>query len=417
MTPTEALLHLASLPPSDIKMGLERVQAALERLGSPQARVPAIQVAGTNGKGSTSVLVATCLGRRWRTGLYTSPHLARVNERFKVNGADITDEALGRCVARIVETLGREHRLTYFELGTLVAFHHFAQVGVDLAVLETGLGGRLDAATACVPVVTAITPIDFDHVEYLGSTIEAIAAEKAGIIKRGVPVVSSAQRPEALAVLVSAAARAGAELRLEGRDFHGTASSWEGRRWRLEGLELPLRGPHQEQNLSVALACLELVAERGFALSEEEVKEGIRTTRWPGRLEEIAIDPLVVLDGAHNPSGAEALVRALETVYAARPVHLVFGVFSDKDGESMMRTLFPKCAGVYLTPIDHPRSRHPESYLELAKKLCPSVERLASASEAVLRARSAAGTGIVVVAGSLALVGQVRRLLAGGGGD
>ena len=225
-------------------MGLQRVEVALARLKNPHAQLKVLQVAGTNGKGSTCALVGSCLSQRWRTGLYSSPHLVRVNERFKVNGEDIGDEALGRCVAEIVEVLGVDHQLTYFELGTLVAFWHFARERVDLAVLETGLGGRLDATTACAPSVTAITPIDFDHMEYLGTTIEAIAGEKAGIIKPLVPVVSSAQQPDALRVLEVAAARARAPLWLEGRDFSGGAGEWWGRSWHFKDLELGLRGPH-----------------------------------------------------------------------------------------------------------------------------------------------------------------------------
>ncbi len=411
MTPAEGLAHLQGLPPSSIKMGLGRVSAALERLGNPQKDLQVLHVAGTNGKGSTCALAASCLSRRWRTGLYTSPHLVRVNERFKVNGEDIEDEVLGRRVAEIVEVLGVDHQLTYFELGTLVAFSHFAHQRLDLAVLETGLGGRLDATTACAPLVTAITPIDFDHMEYLGTTLEAIASEKAGIIKPTVPVVSSLQRPEALAVLEAAAARAGAQLFLEGRDFHGEGRRWEGRHWRLDDLELPLHGPHQRQNLSVALACLEQLSERGFPLDQEALRDGVRGTRWPGRLEEVPTEPLLVLDGAHNPAGVAALLAALDAEYANRAVHLVFGVFADKDSEPMMRALFPRCAAVYLTPIDHPRSKPPETYEALARSLCPQVCRVSTLTEGLDLASRRASSGMVLVAGSLALVGEARRLL------
>jgi dihydrofolate synthase/folylpolyglutamate synthase len=396
-------------------MGLGRVRAALARLGNPEARLQALHVAGTNGKGSTCAIAASCLSRQWRTGLYTSPHLVRVNERFKIDGEDISDEVLGRRVAEIVEVLGVDHQLTFFELGTLVAFWHFFREGVELAVLETGLGGRLDATTACVPLVTAITSIDLDHQEYLGTTIEAIAFEKAGIIVPGVPVVSSAQRPEALRVLEAVAAGAGAPLRLEGRDFRGSGHRWEGRHWRLDGLELPLRGPHQVQNLSVALACLEELGDRGFPLSAQAVRQGLRATRWPGRLEEFRGSPTIVLDGAHNPAGVVALVSALDAEYPGRAVHLVFGVFGDKDSEPMMRALFPRCAALYLTPIDSPRSRSPDAYVALARTLCPSVQTAGSAAEALEQARTSAGGGLVVVAGSLALVGEVRKLLLDGG--
>ena len=201
MTPQEGLAHFAGLSPSSIKMGLERVLQALAQLGHPERKFPALHVAGTNGKGSTCAIAASCLMQKYRTGLYTSPHLIRPNERIQLDGVEIDDDTFGRRIAEVVEILGTDHELTYFEFGTVVAFWHFAQERVDVAVLEVGLGGRLDATTACVPLVTTITAIDFDHMEYLGNTLAAIAGEKAGIIKPGVPVISSAQEAEALEVI------------------------------------------------------------------------------------------------------------------------------------------------------------------------------------------------------------------------
>lgn len=408
LTPAEGLAHLAGLPASSVKMGLERVRAALDRLGNPERRVPALHVAGTNGKGSTCALAAACLQQRYRTGLYTSPHLVRVNERFRVDGVDIDDEALGRRVAEVLEVLGTGHGLTYFELGTLVAFTHFAAERVEIAVLETGLGGRLDATNACAPLVTCITPLSLDHVDYLGTTLTAIAGEKAGIVKPGTPLVSSRQAPEALAVLRAACP----ELALEGEDFTLEGGTWAGHRWRLPGLAPPLAGPHQRQNLSVALACLEALGARGFPLSPDEVRAGLNAARWPGRLEEVRTTPPVVLDGAHNPAGVEVLLASLDAVYPGRPVHLVFGVFVDKDGDAMIRALFPRCAAVHLTPLDSPRSRPPVGYEAAARPLCPRVQSHPSAKAALAAARSACpADGLVLVAGSLFLVGQVRRLL------
>jgi dihydrofolate synthase/folylpolyglutamate synthase len=210
------LAHFAGLSPSNIKMGLERVLVALEKLGNPQRRFPALHVAGTNGKGSTCAIAASCLSTRYHTGLYTSPHLIRPNERIQIDGVEIDDATFGRRIAEVVAVLGEQHELTYFEFGTVVAFWHFAQERVEIAVLETGLGGRLDATTACVPKVTCITPIEFDHQEYLGHTIAAIASEKAGIVKGGVPLISSAQVPEAMAVLEKVA---GDRLRIEARSL------------------------------------------------------------------------------------------------------------------------------------------------------------------------------------------------------
>ena len=271
MTPAEGLAYLASLPPSSIKMGLDRVQLALDTLGNPQRQYPAAHVAGTNGKGSTCAFIASCLAQKYKVGLYTSPHLIRVNERIKINGVDISDEELGRCAAQVRERLP-DLDLTYFEFGTVVAFWHFAHERVQIAVMETGLGGRLDATTACVPKVTAITPISFDHQEYLGSTLTAIATEKAGIAKPGVPLVLSKQPPEAAAVF--SALTSPSQTFTEGVDFSGAADfRYRGMDLRLDGVTLPLKGPHQTQNAAVALACLELLGRDGFALRDEQIAE------------------------------------------------------------------------------------------------------------------------------------------------
>jgi dihydrofolate synthase / folylpolyglutamate synthase len=417
MRPAEGLAHLASLPASSIKMGLSRVLAALARLEHPERDLPALHVAGTNGKGSTCALAASCLGQRYRIGLYTSPHLLAVNERFRVGGADVTDEALGAAVAEVVGRLGGPgHGLTYFELGTLVAFWLFARQRLDLAVLETGLGGRLDATTACVPLVTCITPLGLDHQAYLGSTLTAIAGEKAGIVKAGAPLVSSRQPEEALPVLEAASRRAAVPLLLEGRDFGLDQDRYRGVARQVSGLHTPLAGPHQRQNLAVALACLEQLEARGFPLSDDEWRQGVAATRWPGRLEQTRTDPPVVLDGAHNPAGVEALLAALGALYPGRPVSLVFGVFADKDYPAMIHALFPRCQAVYLAPLDSPRGLAPEAVKASAGAVGPRLEACASAAEALRRARAeVVPGGIVLVAGSLSLVGELRGVLVGEG--
>lgn len=420
MTPAEGLAHFAGLAPSNIKMGLDRVLLALERLGNPQKKFPSLHVAGTNGKGSTCAIAASCLRTRYRTGLYTSPHLIRPNERIQIDGVEIDDVTFGKRIAEVIEVLGVQHELTYFEFGTVVAFWHFAQERVELAVIETGLGGRLDATTACAPLVTCITPIDFDHQEYLGNTLTSIAREKAGIVKQGVPLISSRQRPEALAVLEAAAP----SLRLEGRDFgaerltNGLVRFWEtltptvSRGEREMDVELHLKGPHQVQNLAVALACLGALTD--FPLTPKELRAGVKDARWPGRLEEFPGEPLVVLDGAHNPAGVQVLLQALETEYAKRPVHLVFGVFADKDSEPMMRALFPRVQALHLTPIASPRSKDPRHYAALARELNGQVTVHPDAETALAAARAQAPhDGLVLVAGSLFLVGQLRRVLLG----
>jgi len=424
VTPEEAVSFLQSLPASTIKLGLERVDEALLDLGHPERALRALHVAGTNGKGSTCAFASRALeAAGLKVGLYTSPHLVRFHERIQVNGRPIEDGALG---ARVLEVLERYRRrderpfpLTYFELGTLVAFRHFAEERVDVAVLETGLGGRLDATNRCRPLVTAITPISFDHMEWLGRTLGAIAGEKAGILKPGVPALCAAQPPEALEVLEAAAAGARAPLSLQGRDFDlDAAMTYRGRAWTLEGLELSLRGPHQRQNAAVALACLEALAGRGVPVTPEAAREGLRTARWPGRLEEVPLSPgapLLLLDGAHNPAGAQALAAALDALYPGRRVHAVFAVLADKDLEGMALALFPRCASLHLCPLPSPRSLAPAAYADRARALCPDVAEYPSVAEALAGAAARArGDDLVLAAGSLVLVGEARALAGSG---
>ncbi len=421
-TTDEALDFFARLNPSVIKPGLERMHVALEALGHPERRYRSLHVAGTNGKGSTCAFSAAALrAAGHRVGLYTSPHLERVTERIQVDGAEIPRELLGRRILEVLErypeAAGTPAPLTYFEFGTVVGFWHFAQEAVEVAVLETGLGGRLDATNTATPLVTAITPISFDHMEYLGNTLGAIAGEKAGILKPGVPVVVSRQEPEALEAISRRAGEVGAPMLLEGRDFTlqeapGAGLSYRGPKWSLEGLSLSLRGPHQRQNASVALAALEQLDARGVAVSAEAARTGLASAYWPGRLEELSRRPAVVLDGAHNPGGVAVLLASLEALYPGRRIHAVFGVVADKDRAPMMRALFPRCASIHLTPLETPRSLAPERYIEEARALCSDVRAYSSLDGALAGARALAmEEDVILCTGSLFLVGAARARL------
>jgi dihydrofolate synthase/folylpolyglutamate synthase len=422
-TPEEAVDFLSRLNPSVIKPGLERMHAALDALGHPERRYRSLHVAGTNGKGSTCAFASTALrAAGHRVGLYTSPHLERVTERFQVNGAEISRELLGRRILEILqrypEAASTSAPLTYFEFGTVVAFWHFAQEAVDFAVLETGLGGRLDATNTVSPLVTAITPISFDHMEYLGHTLGAIAGEKAGILKPDVPVIVSRQEPEALEVITRIAGQVGAPMVLEGLDFALESLpgglSYRGPRWSLDGLSLSLRGPHQRQNAAVALAVLEQLDAWGVTVPLEAARTGLASARWPGRLEEVSRQPTVVLDGAHNPGGVAVLLASLDSLYPGRRIHAVFGVVADKDRAPMMRGLFPRCASVHLTPLETPRSLAPERYIEEARALCADVRAYAGLDDALAGAKAAAMEGdVILCTGSLFLVGAIRARFAG----
>jgi dihydrofolate synthase / folylpolyglutamate synthase len=419
--PEEGLQFLSTLGASGIRMGLDRIAEALKAIGNPEQRYRILHVAGTNGKGSTCAFAASCLvAQGYRVGLYTSPHLVRVNERIQVDGREISDARLGE---RVVEVLTRypqaqqvPYPLTFFEFSTLVALWHFSLERVDVAVLETGLGGRLDATTAAEPTVTAITPIAFDHMDYLGHSLAAIAREKAGILKPGIPAAISRQAPEAMDVLQQVATDLETPLYVEGRDFEIARSDrgrleYRGMRTSLKDIRLNLRGGHQVQNAAVALASLELLA-RELPVSEGAIRSGLASTQWPGRLEEVASQPELLLDGAHNPLGVEILLAALRELYPGRRIHLVFGVLADKDYHAMIAKLFPKCASASLAPLPSPRSLPPESYCSEARSFCPRTSAYSSVADALKAATAnALPEDLVVCTGSLFLVGAVRELV------
>jgi len=413
-TAEEARQFLLTRSPSTVVLGLERMREALREMGHPELLLRTVQVAGTNGKGSTCAFLASMLrAAGHRVGLYTSPHLVRVNERIAIDGAPISDAVLGERLLELLRRSPAARDSTYFELGTLAAVDHFARERVEVAVLEVGLGGRLDATTATRPELTAITRVGLDHMEYLGETLPAIAREKAGILRHRVPVVLAEQRPEALVALEAAAAAAGAPVLLEGRDFALDSGRYRGPGGGLEGVQLGLRGAHQQHNAAVAITLARLLGQRGLGVEDGAVRHGLAETRWPGRLEEVPGHPPLLLDGAHNEDGVASLVAALEAPpWAGRTVHLLLGVVADKRIDPMLRMLLPRCASAALTPLPSPRSLDPATFVALARTLCPVVEVVANPAEGLARARARAGAdGWVLVAGSLYLVGAVKALL------
>jgi dihydrofolate synthase / folylpolyglutamate synthase len=398
-------LYLDALQPLAMRFGLERMERALDALGRPERAYPVLHVGGTNGKGSTCAMAAAALaaaGRR--VGLYTSPHLVRFNERIQVGGAPIPDAALAGCVDAIRRACpwhdagGEGERLTYFEFATLVGLLHFREARVDAAVVEVGLGGRWDATNAVVPRVTAIARIGLDHTQLLGDTVEAVAVEKAGIFKRGVPaIVHGAQPAGALETLRAEAARRGAPLTV-------AAAEWPG--------PVALRGPHQRANAALAAAALEAFAARGVPVDAAAIARGIAGARWPGRLEEVGG---VLLDGAHNPQGAAALAAALPELAPGRPVDLVFGVLADKDHAGMLAALLPAVRRFHLVAPASPRARPAGDLRLLAATLGADADVHPDLASALACARTAAGDrGAVAVAGSLYLVGEARALLGAG---
>lgn len=386
------------------KLGLERITAVLAALGNPERAFHVVHVAGTNGKGSTCAMIEAGLRAAGvRTGLFTSPHLIEPTERIQIDGIPVSEADFERAfnvVHETAEKLDLDCHPTYFETVTAMAFWLFKEKRVNTAVVEVGLGGRLDSTNVVHPVLTLITPIDFDHEAYLGHTIEAIASEKAGILKPGIPAVFAPQRPEAAKVLDARAA----ELRVpvtraeefEIRDLHIDA-----RGSRFSGLVCPLAGEHQVDNAVTAALAL-----RALGVSTD----GIAETRWPGRIEHVSPNPDIILDGAHNPAGACALARYLERFYGGRRIWLVYGAMRDKAIEEVAGVLFPLASELILTAPDTSRALRPEALAEFAASghIGSHIEQTVEAAINYARAH-AADEDVIVITGSLFVVGEARK--------
>ncbi|HOL72145.1 MAG TPA: folylpolyglutamate synthase/dihydrofolate synthase family protein [Bryobacteraceae bacterium] len=401
------------------KLGLERMAALLDALGRPERGRAFVHVAGTNGKGSTCAMIESGLRAAGvRTGLYTSPHLSEPTERIRIAGLPVSREQFStafECVHEAAERLIAAGELeahpTYFETVTAMALVLFRDLGAEITVLEVGLGGRLDATNMVTPRLAVITPVDFDHERFLGRGLTAIANEKAGILKSGVPVVFAAQRPEVAGTLSAHASALGIEpIWTSGWKVRDLDLSPSGSRFVAVGpkeipIECPLAGEHQVENALTAIAALDAL---GFP--PEAIAAGIRQTRWPGRLERVSENPVLILDGAHNPAGARALARYIERFYRDRRVWLIYGAMRDKAVTEMAGILFPLAGEVILTSPAQARAVRCEALRELVDH--PHLRAVPQLEEALALARREAAPGdAIFIAGSLYLVGEARALL------
>jgi len=390
---------------------LERVALALQRLGDPHRRFASLHIAGTNGKGSVAaILHAVLAAGGYRVGLYTSPHLVDLTERIRVGR-----EAIGRAevVSLTAEirsaAAGRGIDLTFFEFLTVMGFLHFARQGVDVAVVEVGLGGRLDATNVVDPAAAVITTIGLDHMQWLGDTPAAIAAEKGGIIKPGRPVVLGRIDGDAAAVLRGLASAQGASVIEPGRDYQAGGEpelDFDGCGWCLRGLPLALRGAYQRDNAATALATLATVRDV-LPVDEEAVRRGLANVRWPGRLDVVATAPLTILDGAHNLDGIEALARELPALLGGRKTHLIFAVMGDKEWRPMVERVAPLCASVVATEVLRPRGASAVAVAEAFRRSCPAIAEPDPVRAWQRVAARAQPDEAIVVAGSLFLVGAL----------
>jgi dihydrofolate synthase/folylpolyglutamate synthase len=399
------------------KLGLDRMSALLEALGEPHRAGAFVHVAGTNGKGSVCAMLESALrAGQVRTGLYTSPHLAEPVERIRIAGEPVSREDFTGAFARVHQAAERlmaegalEAHPTYFETVTAMAFLLFRERDVETTVLEVGLGGRLDATNVVEPRLCVVTPVDFDHEAFLGRGLESIAAEKAGILKPGVPAVFSVQRPKADGVLTRRAAELGVEplrtsqWRVSELEMTAYRSEFlaEGPQRRIR-IECPLAGEHQVENALTALTALD-----ALSLEDEAIREGLRRTVWPGRLERVAEKPDIILDGAHNPSGARALAHYVERFFAGRRVWLIYGAMRDKAVAEMAGVLFPLAHEVIATAPAQARAVRPEVIRGLADH--PRLRTAATVAEAIEMARREAGPeDAIFVSGSLFVVAEAR---------
>ncbi len=411
----KTLEYLYGLEKFGIIFGLDNVRWLLSLLGDPHRLFKTVHVGGTNGKGSVTAMISSILEEDgYRTGAYTSPHLVSFTERITVNREPILEEEVVRLTREIKGRVDGEdprRKFTFFDFTTALAFEYFRRQRVDIAVIEVGLGGRLDSTNVIEPAVSVITNVDLDHRDYLGDTVEEIAGEKAGIIKEGVPAVTGAEGP-ALEVIKKAAADK-ATLYVLGETFGyekrgEQVMSYRGIGRNMDDVRIGLEGDHQLFNAALALCAVEVLNANGFALSEDSMRRALSGLKWPGRLEVVGGNPKIILDAAHNSHATMTLVRFLKTHFQQAKKVLVFGVMKDKDFPAMLAELFPLFDRVILTKPDIGRAASPE---ELAVYV-PEAITADSVEHALDRALPLAGTeGLVVITGSFYTIGEAKRLL------
>lgn len=426
------------MPKGSAELRLGRMRRLLRRLGDPHEALKIVHVAGTKGKGSTSAMLASALtASGLKTGLFCSPHLHRLEERFRVDGLEATPDELVDLVDAVrpaVDALDSGDRhyarrgATFFEVTTAMGLLHFARKGAGAVVLEVGMGGRLDSTNVVRPILAVITTISFDHTRQLGSTLGAIAREKAGILKRGIPAVSGVRDEEPRESIHEVARNRKTPLREVGVDFDHRYFPPEGpltrpspgrvavRTWSREWptLTLPMLGEHQAQNAAVALASLDALSEQGFSIDPADVARGFSTLSWPARVEVLAENPLVVVDGAHNVASARALADTLRTCFPPGPLTLVFGTTREKDLAGQLKIILPLAETIVATRyVENPRSVPPEEVLEAVQDLDGRSAHLASdpAEALALARRLTPPHGLICVTGSLFLAAETRALL------
>lgn len=425
----EALEFLRNLTKFGFNFGLGRIEELLRRLGDPHKALKVIHVGGTNGKGSTATMISSILqAGGYNAGIFTSPHLHSYCERYRINGEQISEDRIAELLTRLRPHLekmveeGFEHP-TEFEVSTALGFLYFYEEKVDFLVLEVGLGGAIDSTNVIIPLVSVITNVAMDHMDYLGETIQEIASVKAGIIKGGRPVVTAVDEPEALEIIYKVSRETKSDLVDVRRDLTWivTKSTVDGQEFSLctpvrtyENLHLKLVGCHQVVNAATAVAAVEILERYGYSISPETIAAGLAGAQWPARLEMVSINPAVLLDGAHNLHGAESLRKALSEVYSYERLILVFGMLGDKEREKVVAQLAPLAKTVIVTKPNSPRAGDWEKIADEVSKYVDEVYLIENIHEAVKKAAAMAGSDdLVCVTGSLYMVAEARELFLG----
>jgi dihydrofolate synthase/folylpolyglutamate synthase len=412
----QAIAWVFDLQKFGIKFGLSSTLDLLARLGLPYQEGRYLHIAGTNGKGSVAAMLSAVLSRAgYPVGMYTSPHLISMRERFRLRDREIEADGLLYLINRVRAVVDAAEPPTFFEFVTAMAILYFLEEKADPIILETGMGGRLDATNIVQPQVAVITNISRDHQDYLGRGLLAIAGEKAGIIKAGAPLVTYATQPSVLDLFRERCRELGTPLYQGGVDFKaqgrgGGQLNYQGLEKDLHGLSLSLTGRHQYRNAALALAVLELLAGRGFAIGEAALREGLQQTRWPGRLEQLSQDRRILLDGAHNPAAARTLAQALKRSRSDGRLLLVMGIMADKEVDTILARLLPLAQTVIFTQPRYFRAASPE---DLARRAAPynlEIIQVPRVPEAIQRAQSLAGPDDrIVITGSLFTVGEAKE--------
>ena len=414
----QCLKTMFSLHRFGIKLGLDIITQILTGLGNPQSAYRTIHIAGTNGKGSVaSMLTGMLQAAGYSVGLYTSPHLVHFNERIRINGRPVSDAEIVDSYRAIRKVQQGDREPTFFEFTTAMALHLFKQHKVDWAVIETGMGGRLDATNVLTPELSIITNISLEHKSYLGNTIATITYEKAGIIKPQTPVITGVRQPSAVAVVTERAAKLKAPCYRMGHDFRcrrlpSGAFHYTGIDHRWRNLATNLLGRHQVDNAGLALAAAEVLMRKGVAIDETHVRHALTHTAWPGRLETVCQEPLIILDGAHNLAAARNLSRYLEETYPDRDIIMVAGILDDKPAQEMLAALLPVCRRAVITSPTIGRAIPAEELAPIAKTFVDEVDEIPTVDRAVARALQIVESGqVIVIAGSLYVVGEAVQTL------